>query len=124
MQLATIYGQPGFLLLATDDDGARLGCVGLRALPDRGPRTGEIRRLFVRERGRGLGLGRSLTEQLIARAAELGFDRLVLNTLPSMREAIGLYTALGFEPCAPYVDEPVAETLYFGLDVTTRPPTG
>jgi ribosomal protein S18 acetylase RimI-like enzyme len=120
VQLASIYSSPGFLLLANDDDGTRLGCVGLRAIDTDEPDTGEVRRLFVREQGRGRGLGRSLTERLISDAADRGFTRLVLNTLPSMSEAIGLYGALGFRRSDPYVDEPLDETLYFALELPAR----
>ncbi len=61
VQLVDVYGSPGFLLLAVDDSGQRLGCVGLKNLGAiNGQATGEIRRLFVRESGRTAGLGRSL----------------------------------------------------------------
>ena len=118
VELASIYQAPGFLLLATDPAGQRLGCVGLRTLaPIDGMITGEIRRLFVRHDGRGQGLGRLLTERLIAEATAAGFARLVLNTLPAMNEAVTLYEALGFEPSEPYVDEALEDTLYFALDL-------
>lgn len=119
VELASIYESPGFLLLATGPDDERLGCVGLRTLdPIDAQMSGEIRRLFVRHDGRGQGLGRLLTERLIADAARGGFARLVLNTLPAMNEAVALYEALGFEPSEPYVDEPLDDTLYFALDLT------
>ena len=116
VELASIYGSPGFLLLAREETGERLGCVGLRNLGQlNGEMTGEIRRLFVREDGRGSGLGRSLTERLIADAIAHGFDRLVLNSVPSMHEALELYRALGFEQSEPYVDEPLEDTYYLAL---------
>ena len=77
--------------------------------------TGEIRRLFVRNQGRGQGLGRTLTEELIARARAGGLERLVLNTLPAMSEAVALYRSLGFDTINSYADEPLEDTLYFGL---------
>ncbi|MFT7601306.1 MAG: GNAT superfamily N-acetyltransferase [Acidimicrobiales bacterium] len=119
VQLATIYSSPGFLLLASDDEGQPVGCVGLRMLqPSIGPRSGEIRRLFVRDSARATGLGRSLASRLIELALTEKFDRLVLNTLPEMTEAVGLYRALGFGPVDPYVDEPIEDTLYFGLELS------
>jgi putative acetyltransferase len=115
VQLGSIYSSPGFLLLATDQDGERLGCIGLKQLSPEQPAIGEVRRLFVRKEGRSLGLGRSLTEDLITRAIASGFQRLVLNTLPAMVEAIALYRSLGFEEIDSYADEPLEDTLYFGL---------
>ena len=117
VQLVDIYSSPGFLLLATDESDTRLGCVGLKDLGViNGRTTGEIRRLFVRQTGRTAGLGRSLLLDLIDRSKEAGFDRLVLNTLPTMVEAQGLYSKLGFEPCDPYVESPLEETIYLALD--------
>ncbi len=118
VQLASIYGEPGFLLLATDDQGERLGCVGLRDLGlSNGVRVGEIRRLFVRAGCRSGGLGGSLLEGMTSRAVKAGFDRVVLNTLPSMVEAVGLYRAHGFETCDPYVESPIEDTLYLSLEL-------
>lgn len=117
VQLATVYAAPGFLLLAQGDGGERLGCVGLRSLPGDTPLIGEIRRLFVRQEGRGERLGRRLADALVERAEAAGFEQLVLNTLPEMTEAIGLYESLGFARIEPYVDEPLKETLYYGLQL-------
>ena len=95
------YAAPaGVLLLARDRSGAAIGCVALRPLAE--PGCCEMKRLFVTTQGRGLGLGRALTEAVIAEAARLGYAELRLDTLPSMREAIALYRKLGFVPIAPY----------------------
>ena len=37
-----------------------------------------------------------------ARARELGFERLILETGTRQPEAIGLYTSAGYKPIAPY----------------------
>jgi putative acetyltransferase len=113
VQLESFYLDPGFLLLATNDDGERLGCVGARATSD--VRQCEVRRMFIRPEGRGKGLGRALTDRLIVEAAEAGFTHLVLNTLPAMSEAICLYESMGFVRCDPYVDEPLEGVLYYSL---------
>lgn len=114
VQLASVYEAPGFLLLAVDDDGERLGCVGVRALSDSDGRC-EMRRMFVRSQGRGLGLGRSLADRLVAQATAAGFEQIVLNTMPAMTEAVALYESMGFSLIDPYVDEPLDDILYYGL---------
>lgn len=120
VELDTIYADPGFLLLARDTNSERLGCVGLRlldGLEHATVRTGEIRRLFVRETSRGTGTGHALTTRLLNDARDNGFERLVLNTVPTMTEAIRIYRHLGFAPCETYVDTPLDDTLYFSLDL-------
>ena len=39
----------------------------------------------------------------------------MLNTLPAMSEAVALYRSLGFDTIDSYADEPLEDTLYFGL---------
>lgn len=113
MQLDSVYLAPGALFVASGDDDERLGCIGLRSLGSiNGVVTGEIRRLFVRESGRGQGIGRSLVDRLTHHATAVGFERLVLNTLPSMHEARSLYRLQGFRPTTPYVEEPLDDIVY------------
>jgi putative acetyltransferase len=90
------------LLLAADEMGAA-GCVALRALD---ACTAEVKRLYVRRRTRGRGTGRALIEAAIAAARKAGYGRVVLDSLPKMHEALGLYRALGFREIAPYLAQP------------------
>jgi len=114
VQLRSFYTTPGFLLLARPED-VPVGCVGVRALTGS---TGELRRLFVTPRSRGTGLGRRLLAEATEQAAHNGFDRLVLNTLPTMTAARALYGADGYVPIEPYVAEPVSGVQYLGRDLT------
>jgi GNAT superfamily N-acetyltransferase len=113
VQLRSFYVAPGFLLLARRD-AAPIGCVGVRALS---PSTGEVRRLFVRAKSRATGLGRRLLDDATVRARANGFDRLVLNTLPTMSAARSLYDADGYAPTEPYVAEPVEGVQYLARDL-------
>ena len=65
----------------------------------------EIKRLWVRQEARGLGLGRKLTEAILERARAAGQSAVYLDTVPeSMGAAYSMYLDLGFEPCAAYND--------------------
>jgi putative acetyltransferase len=72
------------------------------------PRAWELKRLWVRPDARGLSLGRALTQAVLRRAVASGCTAVYLDTAPAaMGAAHHLYLALGFEPCAPYNDNPV-----------------
>ena len=103
------YAPPrGRLLLATHS-GSAVGCV---ALHEAGWPRAEMKRLFVRPSGRGLGLGRTLVSAVLAQAAAIGYTEVVLDTLPSMAEAQQLYERFGFREISPYRPNPVQGARY------------
>jgi putative acetyltransferase len=116
------YAPPkGRLLLATGSEGPA-ACIALRPL--HGPLSApapagefccELKRLFVRSTYRRGGLGRTLVLQIISDARQIGYSRMFLDTLPSMRPAIELYESLGFVRCPKYYDTPFAETVFLEL---------
>ena len=86
-----------------------IGCVALRSL---GTDRCEMKRLYVSEAGRGLGLGRALAEAVIATAEAIGYREIILDTLPSMVCAKVLYRKLGFVTTSAYYDSPIAGTTF------------
>lgn len=110
--LTNEYAAPaGAFLLARKGD-ACIGCVGVRRFSDG---AGEVKRLYVVPAARGKGVGRLLAEGIVAAAKELGYARLLLDTLPSMKEAQAVYVSLGFRPIAPYRFNPVPGAAYLEL---------
>jgi putative acetyltransferase len=109
------YASPdGRLILAYDDE-ELAGCVALRKI-DEG--ICEMKRLFLRDRFRGKGLGRSLIEAIINEAKQIGYERMRLDTLPpKMDKAIALYNELGFKEIEPYYNNPVLGAVFMELSL-------
>lgn len=62
----------------------------------------EVKHVFVVESHRGQGISRSLMLELESQARENGATTMVLQTGDLQASAIGLYSALGYEPCEAY----------------------
>ena len=109
------YAPPrGALLLAFDGE-ISLGCVALRPLD--WPRLAELKRLYVKPSGRGRRLGERLSQAALSLARDAGYQRIRLDTLPTMLEAQRLYEKLGFYEVEAYRFNPVAGARYMELDL-------
>jgi DNA-binding MarR family transcriptional regulator len=86
-------------------DGEPVGCGGVKHRPGQ---PAEIKRMWVAESARGLGLGRRLLSALETHAARSGAAVARLETNRSLGEAIAMYRSAGYEEVAPFNDEPFA----------------
>lgn len=85
--------------------GAPIGCGALRTLESG---IGEIKRMWISPRARGLGVGRRLLAEL-ERAAEKRRMRAVrLDTNKSLSEALRLYRSSGYREIQRFNDNPYA----------------
>jgi ribosomal protein S18 acetylase RimI-like enzyme len=103
------YALPGGCLLWAHEDGRPAGCAALRSL---GNRACEMKRLYIAPEFRARGLGRRLAEAIIARARDMGYDRMRLDSMAEMTAAIALYRSLGFVDIPPYWDNPVPHSVH------------
>ncbi len=112
--LPDVYGPPKGCLLLARRNGAIVGCVALRPFEKQ---ICELKRMYVRPSARGQGVARELVRTLIGRAKEMGYNRMVLDTLASMLPARELYRSLGFGEVAPYYENPIEDVVYMKLDL-------
>lgn len=112
--LESKYGMPkGRLYLAKYGNEAA-GCVGLRPMDDK---CCEMKRLYVRPEYRGKGIAGILAEKIIKDAREIGYQSMVLDTLPFLKGAVHLYEKLGFYEIEPYNNSPIGGTIFMKLNL-------
>ncbi|MGL5313321.1 MAG: GNAT family N-acetyltransferase [Peptostreptococcaceae bacterium] len=103
----------GILIIALVDN-KTAGCIGLRPISDN---ICEIKKLFVRDEFRGLGVGKELINRIIEEGNRLGYEIMRLDTLPNMEYAQELYKQFGFYTIEPYTYNPIRGTKFMELNL-------
>jgi len=103
------YAPPGGGLWLARVDGKVAGTIAFRPLENG---VCEMKRLWVRDEFRGLGLGRRLAETCVAAARDAGYTAMCLDTLGHMTSARPLYESLGFQEIPAYYDNPLDDVRY------------
>ena len=106
------YAPPGGALVLALVEGQAAGCAALRRFD---AQRCEAKRLYVRPRFRGLGMGRALLDWVIAEARTMGYREMVGDTIPQMAVALAMYDRAGFERTGPYAEAPTPGAIYLRL---------
>lgn len=107
--LPSPYARPRGAIFVALLQGEFVGCVAIKPLDKR---TCEMKRLFVREKARGRGIGRALARRAMREGQKLGYTKMRLDSLERMDKAIELYEGLGFRRIEPYYENPMADSVF------------
>jgi DNA-binding MarR family transcriptional regulator/GNAT superfamily N-acetyltransferase len=99
------FRRPGGVFLVATLQGDPVGCGALRFHRSDPP---DIKRMWVAEPVRGLGVGRRLLAELETCARDYGARAVRLETNRSLTEAIALYRSAGYREVEAFNDEPYA----------------
>jgi GNAT superfamily N-acetyltransferase len=113
------YAPPAGCILLAVVSGRFIGCVALRAID---ASTCEMKRLFVVPKYRQKGAGKNLALAVIDEAQKLGYSKMRLDTVASMKTANALYASLGFKPIEAYTYNPLEGAAYYELALTSVHP--
>ena len=87
------YSAKGHSFYILEDGGKIVGCGGLVNL---GAGRMEIRKMYLLNSHRGLGLGKRLLQTMVQEASNLQCEEIVLDTASVLVQAIKLYRSFGF----------------------------
>jgi ribosomal protein S18 acetylase RimI-like enzyme len=104
----------GIIILKENITKDFIGCVGIRRID---PDHAELKRMYIREPYRDMGLGRQLLNHAIKLATKLKYKILRLDTMPSMVQAISLYKKYGFKQIEAYRYNPDINAIYLELSL-------
>ena len=68
--------------------------------------------MYLLPEARGKGYGRMLMEKCIETARELSYQKVYLETMPELKQALQLYAHFGFR----YLDGPMGNSGHHGCD--------
>ena len=108
------YASPAGCILLAEVAGGYAGCVALRPLQNK---ICEMKRLFVIPAYQGCGIGRALAKAVIGEARKLGYQKMRLDTIDSMKAAQGLYYSLGFKTIEAYCHNPLDNPSFMELEL-------
>lgn len=113
--------------VAVDEAGALLGTVtfcpeGSHFREVAGTGEGEFRMLAVAPEARGRGVAEAMVRMCIERSEELGYDAVVLSSMPDQAQAHRIYARTGFRrtPDLDWKPRPDIELLAFRLDLNRQ----
>lgn len=113
-RLSDVFQQQGSAyFIAEKADGTILGGAGVFPTPGLPPKTCELVKMYLLPAGRGTGLGQRLLSTCFARAKELGYEKIYLETMPELSLAIKLYEKNNFQ----YLDGPMGNSGHFGCAI-------
>ncbi len=107
--------RPNITFLVARKGDTAVGCVALVACEG----YAEVKRLYVPDEARGLGIGKALMDDLESRARAHGITLIRLETGPKLAAAFALYTVRGYTECprfGSYQDHPASLFMEKRLD--------
>jgi putative acetyltransferase len=91
------YQEERSVYFILQDDTKILGGCGIKQLDNSYENICELQRMFLLPEARGKGLGKKLIDLCIQKAKEFQYEKMYLETLSQMKDAISLYEKYNFK---------------------------
>ncbi len=103
------YEAPDGALLVARIGDEIVGTVGLQRFDEE---TADMRRMYVPQEFRGLGIGEALVDAVMAKARSLGFSQMILDVGQSQVAARHVYAKAGFHDVDGFAFSPLKGARY------------
>ncbi len=111
--LFTLFQSPHSCYFIAELEGRVVGGSGIFPTPALPADCCELVKLYLLPETRGLGFGQKLMDVCFEKASAFGFKKIYLETMPELRNALGLYEKAGFT----YLPGPLGKSGHFGCDL-------
>lgn len=111
--LSQVFQHPGSTYFIAEYNNEIIGGGGIFPSPGLPNDTCELVKMYLLKSARGLGLGKLLIEKCIAFAKETGYNKIYIETMPELKQALKVYEKFGWN----YINHPLGDTGHFGCDV-------
>ena len=111
--LFEVFQTPGSKYFLAEIDNKIVGGGGIYPTDGLQEDTCELVKMYLLPEARGLGLGRILIEKCIEAAAENGFKKIYLETMPELKQALHVYEKFGFN----YLNGPMGNSGHTGCSL-------
>lgn len=102
LDIASLSHPSVLFAVVRDAAGEPVGCGAIVIKPE----YGEVKRMYLRPQARGQGIAGRLIDALEAEAVQKGCRTFMLETGPTMPEALALYGRMGYRRRGPFGDYP------------------
>ncbi len=111
--LFEVFQTPRSKYFLAEIDGEMVGGGGIYPTDGLTTDTCELVKMYLLPRARGHGLGRMLIEKCIQAAADLGYKKIYLETMPELKKAMSVYEKFGFK----YLNGPMGNSGHTGCSL-------
>ncbi len=111
--LFEVFQTPRSKYFLAEIDGEMVGGGGIYPTDGLPTDTCELVKMYLLPQARGRGLGRMLIEKCIQAAADLGYKKIYLETMPELKKAMSVYEKFGFR----YLNGPMGNSGHTGCSM-------
>ncbi len=111
--LFELFQQGRSWYFVVETNGTITGGAGIYPTPGLPDDTCELVKMYLLPETRGLGLGRTLIENCMEKAASFGYQKIYIETMPELKQALNLYAKFGFE----YLSGPMGNSGHTGCSL-------